>query len=124
MASGKERQTNSCNCRNKNECPPNGNCKVPNIICKCTASATQTFKQYVHLRIAEGSWKQQLYSYRQSFKDKKHKNNTFSSYLWDLKQSHNKILKLTWSIVRFASGYSNISKRCLLCLPKKLLIPM
>ena len=59
----------------------------------------------------------------QSFKDKKHKNHTaLSSYFWDLKENHNHFPKLTWSIVRFASGYSNISKRCLLCLHEKLLI--
>ena len=68
----KEKQTNPCNCRNKNECPLNGDYKVQNVIYKCTA--TQTFKQCVHLRIAEGNWKHQLYNHRPSFKDKKHKN--------------------------------------------------
>ena len=86
-------------------------------ICICT------FKQHVYLGIAEGNWKQRLYNHRQSFKDKRHKNDTtLSSYLWDLKENHNQIPKLTWSIVRFAPGYSNISKRCLLCLHEKLLI--
>ena len=77
----KEKQTNPCNCRNKSECPLNGNCKVESVIYKCTVTATQTFKQRVCLGIAEGNWKQRL-----SFKDKRHKNNTtLSSYLWDLK---------------------------------------
>ena len=31
-----------------------------------------------------------------------------SSYLWDLKENHNKIKKLTWSLVRFAPGYLDI----------------
>ena len=119
----KEKQTNSCNCRNKDKYPLNGNCKVQNVIYKCTVSVTQTFKQRVYLRIAEGNWKQRLYNHRQSFKDKKHKNNTaLSSYLWDLKENHNQIPKLTWSVVRFAPGDSNVSKRCLLCLHEKLLI--
>ena len=91
----------------KNECPLNWNCKV----------------QSVYLGIAEGNWEQRFYNHRQSFKDKRHKNDTtLSSYLWDLKENHNQIPKLTWSIVRFAPGYSNISKRCLLCLHEKLLI--
>ena len=47
---------------------------------------------------------------------------TRQNYLWDLKENHNQIPKLTWSIVRFAHGYSNISKRCLLCLHEKVLI--
>ena len=47
---------------------------------------------------------------------------TLSSYLWNLKENHNQIPKLTWSTVRFAPGYSNISNRRLLCLHGRLLI--
>ena len=73
--------------------------------------------------IAEGNWKQRLYNHRQSFKGKKHKNESaLSSYIWDLKENYNQIPKLIWSIDRFAPGYSNISKKCLLCLHEKLLI--
>ena len=119
----KQKQTNPGNFRNKNKCPLNWNCKVQNVIYKCTVSATQTFKQRVYLGIAEGNWKQRLYNHRQSFKDKKNKNDTaLSSYSQDLERNHNQILKLTWSVVRFAPGYSNILKRCLLCLREKLLI--
>ena len=83
----------------------------------------KTFKQRAYLGIVERNWIQRLYNHRQSFKDKKHKNNTaLSSYLWDLKGNDNQIPKLTWSIDRFAPGYSNISKSCLLCLHDKLLI--
>ena len=78
----KEKQTNPCNCRNKNEYPLNGNCKAQNIIYNCTVSATPKFKQRVYLGTAEGNCKQRLYNPRQSFKDKKHKNDTaLSSYL-------------------------------------------
>ena len=35
----KEKQTNPRNCRNKNECPLNGSCKVQNVIYKCNVSA-------------------------------------------------------------------------------------
>ena len=48
----------------KNEPSLNGNCKVQNVIYKCTVSATQTFKQRVYLGIAEGNWKQRLYNHR------------------------------------------------------------
>ena len=119
----KEKQTNPCNCRNKNEYPLNGNCKAQNVIYNCTVSATQKFKQRVYLGIAEGNCKQRLYNPRQSFKGKKHKNDTaLSSYLWDLKENQNQILKLTWSVVRFPPGYSSISKKSLLCIHKKILI--
>ena len=45
----KEKQTNSCSCKNKNKCSLNGNCKVHNVIYKCTVSTKQTFKQRVYL---------------------------------------------------------------------------
>ena len=41
VSNKKEKQTNPRNCRNKNECPLNGNCKVQKAIYKCTVSATQ-----------------------------------------------------------------------------------
>ena len=121
VSNKKEKQTNPCNCRNKNECLSNGNCKVQSIIYKRTVSATpQTFKQRFYLGIAAGNWKQRLDNH---FKDKRHKNDTtLSSYLWDLRENHNQISKLTRSIVRFAPGYLNISKRCLLCFHEKLFI--
>ena len=85
--------------------------------------ATQTFKKRVYLGIVEGNWTQRFSNHRQSFKGKKHNNDTaLSNYLWDLKENHNQIPKLTWSIVRFAPSYSNISKRCFLCFHEKLLI--
>ena len=119
----KSRQTESCTYRNKNEYPLNESCKLQNAIYKCTVSATQTFKQRVYLGKAEGNWKQQLYNHRQSFNNKKRKNNTtLSNYLRDLKENQKNIPNLTLSIVRFAPGYLNISKRCFLCLHKKLLI--
>ena len=66
ISNKKEKQTNPCNCRNKNECPLNGNSKVQNVIYKCTVSATQTFKQRVYLVTAEGNWKQKLYNHNLS----------------------------------------------------------
>ena len=38
VSNKKEKKTNPCNCRNKNGCPLNGNCKVQSVIYKCTVS--------------------------------------------------------------------------------------
>ena len=106
VSNKKEKESNSRNCRNKNEYPLNGNYKVHNVIYNGTVSTTQTFKQRVYLGIAEGNWKQRLYNHRQSFKDKKYKDDTtLSSYLKDLTKNNNQIPKLTCSIVRFAPCY-------------------
>ena len=82
----KETKAPVCNCRNKNECPLNGNCKVDNVIYKCTVSATKTFKQRAYLGIAENDWKQRYYNHKKSFKNIAYRHDTsLSSYLWDLK---------------------------------------
>ena len=112
VSNKKQKQTNPCNCRNKNECPLNGNSRVQKVMYKCSVSATQTFKQCVYLEIAEGNWKQRLYNHRQSFKDKKNRNDaSLSSYLWDLKRTitkfrneHGQLLGLHLAIRKFQRG--------------------
>ena len=109
----KEIQTPKCNNRSKNDCPMNGNCKVNSVIYKCIVSAAPIFKQRVYLGIAESDWKQRYYNHKKSFKNIEYRHDTsLSSYLWDLKLKHNEIQSLQWSIVKFAPGYTNISKRC------------
>ena len=53
VSNKKVKQTNPCNCRNKNECPLNGNCKVQNAIYKCTVSVTQIFKRRGYWNISK-----------------------------------------------------------------------
>ena len=64
VSNKKQKQTNIFNCRIKIKCPLNRNCKSQKVFYKCTVSATQKLKQHVHLEIAEGNWKQQLYNHR------------------------------------------------------------
>ena len=45
-----------------------GNCKVNNVIYKCTVSAIPTFKQRVYWGIAENVWKQRHYNHKKSLK--------------------------------------------------------
>ena len=43
-----------------------------------------------------------------------------SKYIWEIEKEYNEMPTLKWSIVKFVPPYSNISKKCLLCLHKKL----
>ena len=47
---------------------------------------------------------------------------TLSSYVWHLKETLDVTPNLKWSVVRCTTPYSNISKKCLLCLYEKLVI--
>ena len=87
----------------------------------CTVSTNGTKR--VYLGIAEGDWKQRFYNHKKSFKNKSYKNDTaLSSFFMGTKRKHNEVPTLTWSIAKHIPGYSNVSKRCLLCLNEKLLI--
>ena len=100
----------------------NGNFRVENVVYKCVGSATGKSKEHVYIGVAEGDWKQRYYNYAMSFRNQKLKNDTaLSDFLWELKKSK-ETPKLTRSVLKVVFAYSNISKRCLLCLNEKLLI--
>ena len=57
-----------------------------------------------------------------SFKHEKYGTRTeLSKYIWHLKREK-KIFRVSWNIVRKASAYSNLTKKCDLCLTEKLMI--
>ena len=45
---------------------------------------------------------------------------TLSKYILEIKNEYNEMPTLKWSVVKFVPSYSNVSKKCLLCLHKKL----
>ena len=53
-------------------------------------------------------------------KKKKKNVTTLPKYLWELKVALNLSLTLAWSIANKVLPYSDISKKCLLCLHEKL----
>ena len=57
-----------------------------------------------------------------SFRHEKYRNQTeLSKYIWELKRE-DKTFRVNWDILRKAPAYSNLSKRCDLCLTEKLMI--
>ena len=56
-----------------------------------------------------------------SFCDKRYTNDTsLSKYIREIKEKHQENRSLKWSIVKRVPAYSNITKKCLLCLHEKL----
>ena len=81
----------------------------------------QTKRNYVYLRTAEGDFKKQFCNHRKSFNNEASPNDTTrSKYIWELKETSNLSPALVWSIAKKVPPYSNISKKCLLCLHEKL----
>ena len=56
-----------------------------------------------------------------AFCNKRYTNDTsLSKYIWGIKTKHQKNASSKWSIVKRVPGYSNITKKSLLCLHEKL----
>lgn len=113
-------EPDSCNCRAKEKCPLDGKCQSKSIIYKCDVTAPNIPpKSYIGL--TEGVWKTRYNNHKLSFNHRKYaKSTTLSSYIWELKDTQNVTPNLSWSIVRKVPAYSNLSKKCQLCLHEKL----
>ena len=116
------RQQLACNCRVKSDCPLKGNCRKEGIVYKCTAWTIWQLKKLC-LGLTEGEFKTRYYKNSKSFWTKSYPNSTtLSSYVWEVKTDQNETPNLNWEIVWSVPAYSNIAKRCMLCLDEKLLI--
>ena len=92
----------------------NGNCLIHDVIYKCSfPKNNNSNNKAMSISPTCQSRMETLQPYA------RHKNNTaLSSYLWELIKKKREILKLTWSILKIVSGYTIISRQCLLCLNK------
>ena len=122
LTNTKVRQQLACKCRVKSDCPLNGDCRKESIVYKCTACTIRQLKK-VYLGLTEREFKTRYYKHSKSFRTKSYPNSTtLSSYVWEVKTDQNETPNLNWEIVRSVPAYSNITKRCMLCIYEKLLI--
>tara|TARA_Y100000296_G_C5085730_1_gene212295 strand:+ start:125 stop:658 length:534 start_codon:yes stop_codon:yes gene_type:complete len=110
-----------CNCRDKESCPLDGNCREKAIIYECTVLTTgQNNKEQKYIGATEGEVKQRVGAHRTSFNDGKYRTSSeLSKYIWGLKQT-NQQYQLKWKIIDKSYPYINGSKRCNLCTTEKL----
>ena len=121
ITTGKNSTDQDCNCRNKAECPMDGKCRAKSTIYKCIVSS-EGDPNKVYLGVCEGEWKTRFSNHKKSFNHRIYQKETsLSKYVWELKDA-GKMPLFKWSIVKRIPAYSNISKRCLLCLSEKLMI--
>ena len=98
-----------------------GKCQTMDAVYDCPVIPSEP--QKIYFGLAEGRWKQRYYNLKKSFNHKQYSHETtLSSYVWHLKETLDVTPNLKWSVVRCATPYSNISKKCLLCLYEKLVI--
>ena len=116
VINGKKLTKVKSNYRNKSVCPLDGNYQQNDVIYKCIAS-TSVNPEKVSLGTTEGKFKKRYYNHNKSFRHHSYANETtLFKYVWEVKDKYNEMLSLKWSVVKSVPRYSNISKRCLLCL--------
>ena len=114
-------QRTLCNCRVKIECLMNGKCQTMDAVYDYRVTSSEP--QKISFGLAEGKWNKRYYNHKKSFNHKRYSHETtLSSYVWHLKKTLDVTLNLKRSVVKCATLYSNISKKCLLCLYEKLVI--
>ena len=100
----------------KEECPLEGKSRANNVVYKCIASATG-FPNKVYLGTVQGELKKRFYNHNMSFKNESTKNDiTLAKYIRSLKIKRNLTPTLKWHILKSVAPYSNITKKCTLCL--------
>ncbi|KAL9959196.1 hypothetical protein ACROYT_G036291 [Oculina patagonica] len=112
----------SCNCRQKNSCPLNGNCLQSSVIYQATVKRNDNNTSETYIGLTENDFKTRFRNHTSSFKHAKHRNSTeLSKHIWTLKDN-NIDHSISWRIISSCSSYNSSSKRCNLCLKEKLLI--
>ena len=95
-------------------------CLTSNVIYNAQVTTNNATKNYIGL--TEGTFKQRFSQHKATFKHRKYTNSTeLSKNIWKLRDN-NQDFNIKWTIISRARPYSNISKRCDLCLTEKLMI--
>lgn len=107
----------TCSCRRNAECPLNGECLSKNIVYQATVTSEGRKEAYVGL--TSTTFKARLANHKRSFRSESMRAQTeLSKHIWDLKDE-GKDYEIKWDIVHKALPYSNVNKRCNLCIAEK-----
>ena len=90
-----------------------------NVIYQATVTTATTTETYVGLAT---NFKERYRNHQSSFRRSNRRNETeLSKYIWTLQDSK-KPFQIKWKVLKKCKAYSNISKKCNLCLYEKFII--
>lgn len=112
----------TCNCRRKNECPLDGDCKKRSIIYQATVTRQDSKTDQTYIGLCETDFKARYANHKASFNHESKRNQTeLSKHIWHLKE-HKIDYVIKWKIIKTCKAYSNTTKKCNLCLFEKYMI--
>ena len=113
-------QPDTCNRRKKPDCPLEEKFLQTNVIYQATVTTETTTQTCVGLAT---NFKECYRNHKTSFRHSHGRRNEteLSKYVWNL-QDAKKPFQIRWKILKKCKPYSNISKKCTLCLNEKFII--
>ena len=115
-----DKEKKNCNCRKPETCPMDGNCNVESIIYQAEVTSQTTKETYIGL--CDTSFKLRYRNHTSSFRNERYRNATeLSKRVWNLKD-RNIQYNIKGRKIKQARCYSNVTKKCNLCLWEKYFI--
>ena len=112
-----ENSQQTCNCRVRSKCPPNGKYMAKNIVYQADVSGERFICNY--FGVSKPVWKSRHYNHENSFNDIDKRSNTeLSNKIWELKDK-NIPFEINWKILQQTHGYSPGKSSCDLCTSEK-----
>ena len=122
VKTGNNTKHKTCNCRQKETCPLNGNCLQSSFIYQATVTRQNNNTSETYIGLTENDFKTRYRNHTASFRNAKHRSSTeLSKHIWTLKDSNINHF-ISWRILTSSSPYKSSSKRCNLCLRENFLI--
>ena len=110
----------NCNCRNKSNCPLNGNCLKNCVIYKATISSGNQRDLYYGSRST--AFKKRFNNHSSSFRHQRlEKSTELSKRVWEHKNK-GRDYQIQWSVIKEAAPHRCGARICSLCLAEKLQI--
>ena len=110
----------TCNCRNKDHCPLNGNCTKSCIVYQATITSGK--QSNVYFESCSTAFKARFNNHTSSFRHRrKAASMELSKHVWKLKDS-NRLYNITWNILKHATPFRSGAKACDLFSAEKLQI--
>ena len=109
-----------CNCRKKDECPLDGQCRAENLIYQATVTQPDHPDKTEHyVGMTAPQFKKRFANHTKSFNHRRYSTETtLSMYIWTLKDS-NTPFTVKFKILDRARPYSVATGRCSLCTLEK-----
>ena len=105
------------NCRDKHICSLSGEYLTQNVVYQARVESPKGKETYI--RLIANQFKIRFSNHTASFRNEDKRNATeLSKHIWSLKEK----FAVTWKIMARAIPYSNVTKKCSLCITEKFFI--